>query len=634
VRALPWRRLLPPRWSWVRLLASPSSATLLGCLILTAAVKVVILSGLEVGDSWLQLPWVLSLDAAVYLGLAAMFAVGEGRVPWIALATIPLSLLLATAAMINAAYLSVAGQQISWNVVSVGLERFDDFWSIAGEHVRHAGFGVVGAVPALVVAVMVPARVLVKRRGGPWSLDRHGRQRAHAAVFIAALAAIVRLAIPTPDPLPIRYLGGNAPVATYIGFLTEEDPDEVFFTGYRPPQLAAPEEVARLAAGTRPNVLLLVLESTRWDFTSLAGDGAPAATPQLAALAAAGAVAPTTRAVVPHTTKSLFSMLCGRLPLMQQALFELSPALEVECLPAVLLAAGYRTGFFQSAHGSFETRARLVANMGFEHFQAWEDIGGEPLGYLASDDESLGPAFASWLEADATEPFFATLLTSAPHHPYRLPAPVRERVRQSGAPQGSDRERYARLVEAEDHLLGAVLATLEERGLRERTIVVVAGDHGEGFGDKGVRQHDNNFYEEGLRVPLVFAGPGVPRGRIEGNVSLVDLAPSILHLLGGRAHDDGGVVRGVNVFAGVSETPRWFTCWYDLHCQGFVLGEHKVVHLPQLGETFLFDLGADPDETRARRADLDQMATVGQMRLLMRSLRIPDKVLRARPPVR
>ena len=201
---------------------------------------------------------------------------------------------------------------------------------------------------------------------------------------------------------------------------------------------------------------------------------------------------------------------------MQNRIVEYSANFVSQCLPAVLRTAGYRTGFFQSARGIFEQRPRLAANMGYEDFAAWEDIQGEELGYLASDDESLVAPIANWIDRQPSDqPFFITALTSAAHHPYRLSTRARARAEKSGAPVETDEDRYARLVEAEDELLGALLEIVETRALRDRTIFVVAGDHGEGFGDKGVKQHDNNFYQEGLRVPVVFAGPGVPKAEID-----------------------------------------------------------------------------------------------------------------------
>jgi arylsulfatase A-like enzyme len=610
MRSLSWRRCAPPRGGWLRLLAAPTSYLCVLALAVTVWAKGRILSDIDAVSLWpLALVWAVAIDVAVYLGFAAMFAVGEARVPWVRLATYPLTALIAALALTNAWYLSVTGETLSWEAVSLGIDRFGDLSDIVGEAVASHPLRAV-AVGALLAGAPVALRWWLRRACGPWQPALHARERAACAGSLAAIGLVVALIGPAPTAMPARALGSNAALRTYWGWLTAPDPTGVepdgWFIGYAPRRIVADEEIARFAgAASRPNILLLVLESTRFDHTSLAPP--PLArgtrTPNLAALAATGTSASRARAVLPHTTKSLFSMLCGRYPTMQMAIVEHSANVQVQCLPAILSAAGYDTGFFQSAWGTFESRPRLVDKLGYEQFAAWEDIGGEPLGYLASDDESLAGPFDAWLAArPAGTPFFATLLTSATHHPYRLPAAAAERARATGAPTGTDEQRYARLVEAEDVLLGRLLESLDRRGLRESTIIVVAGDHGEGFGDKGVRQHDNNFFEEGLRVPLVLAGPGVPRQEIAANVTLADLTPTLLGRLGiAVAPDAAPALVGVDLLAGpVPDRPVLFSCWYELRCRGFVLGDDKVVYSLHSETAWAYDLARDPGETEAR----------------------------------
>jgi arylsulfatase A-like enzyme len=364
------------------------------------------------------------------------------------------------------------------------------------------------------------------------------------------------------------------------------------------------------------NVVVIVLESTRWDVTSLAGG--TARTPALAALAARGTEVAETRAVVPHTTKSLWTILCARFPLMQVALHEISPATSAQCLPHVLAAAGYRTAFLQSSLGAFEDRPRLVANLGFERFLAWEEIQGEPLGYLASDDESLAAPFAAFLDA-GPGPFLAVLLTSATHHPYRLSRAAEARAAAAGSPRGSPFERYLRLVEAEDALIEDAVAALDARGLLERTLVVALGDHGEGFGDRGVKQHDTNFFDEGLRVPWVMAGPGVPIGRVVGAASLLDVTPTILDALDVALDDEvAPSLPGASLLAArPPRGPRPFGCWFDDKCRGYVEGSIKVVFSPGSQQAFAFDLDVDRDERRARPLDARERDTLDRINQLI-----------------
>jgi arylsulfatase A-like enzyme len=292
----------------------------------------------------------------------------------------------------------------------------------------------------------------------------------------------------------------------------------------------------------------------------------------------------------------------------------------------VLAAAGYQTAFFQSAIGVFEIRPRLVRKFGYEHFEAWEHVRGEALGYLASDDLSLAEPFSNWLDqlGKAAEPFFATLLTSATHHPYRLPEAEESALRAAGE-ELSAQQRYARLVAAEDRLLGLVLEALEQRGLRDSTILIVLGDHGEGFGVKGVKQHDNNFFEEGLHVPLVMAGPGISKRRVDGNVSLLDVTPSLLAVLKVKSVlSEQNPMYGVNLFAGPPpDRPRYFACYFDDYCLGFVLGSLKVVVVPQLSQQGYFDLVRDPEELSPAELTPELKERVAEMWRLVNSLRNP-----------
>jgi len=438
-----WRKAVPPRGGWLRLLAAPTSIVLLAGLLMTLQGKARILAGIQDLSAWpLWVIWAVSMDALLYMGLAAMFAVGEGRTPWMRLATYPLALLIASIALVNAWYLSVTGEQLTWEAIQLGFDRFTDLWRIAGEAVW-ASKGTSAVIAAVLIGIPAGVRWQLRRRTGPWQRGVHDRERAHCAAVVAVVGLIVTLIWPAPGPLPASRLDGNAALHTYWGWLTDEGEDTFttdLFKGYVEPVVVSDAEIQRLRArDDRPNVLLVILESTRFDHTSLAPKQRwrGTETPNLLALAGAGTSALRARPVLPHTTKSVFAMMCGRYPTMQLGIIEHSASLEVQCVPAIVAAAGYRTAFFQSAWGNFEQRVRLVDRFGFEHFESWEDIQGEMVGYLASDDLSLSDPVARWLDATAEggAPFFATVLTSAAHHPYRLPASIPARA---SAPRACD----------------------------------------------------------------------------------------------------------------------------------------------------------------------------------------------------
>jgi cytochrome c-type biogenesis protein CcmH/NrfG len=78
--------------------------------------------------------------------------------------------------------------------------------------------------------------------------------------------------------------------------------------------------------------------------------------------------------------------------------------------------------------------------------------------------------------------------------------------------------------------------------VRGTTLIVAAADHGEAFGEHGEIGHSIFVYDTTLRVPLIVAGPGVSAGRtIDGRVSLIDVAPTVVHQLGLTRFDADGI---------------------------------------------------------------------------------------------
>ena len=153
-----------------------------------------------------------------------------------------------------------------------------------------------------------------------------------------------------------------------------------------------------------------------------------------------------------------------------------------------------------------------------------------PQGRLASErpghvvaDEAI-----AWLDEHRAGSFFLWVHLFEPHAPYGDPSdhrPVGERYDDEVAE--ADRQ-VARLVEA----LGKESAS---------TLIAVAGDHGEAFGEHGEISHSVFVYDTTLRVPLVIAGPGIAPSVVHGAVGLVDLAPTLLGQLGPIKFDSDGI---------------------------------------------------------------------------------------------
>ena len=93
---------------------------------------------------------------------------------------------------------------------------------------------------------------------------------------------------------------------------------------------------------------------------------------------------------------------------------------------------------------------------------------------------------------------------------------------------------YYAMIQLIDEQFGRILEALDETGQRENTVIIFTSDHGETLGDHGLIQKGCRFYEDLVRVPLIFSLPGQFAGGLKSNalVELVDKAPTLLELAG------------------------------------------------------------------------------------------------------
>jgi membrane-anchored protein YejM (alkaline phosphatase superfamily) len=91
---------------------------------------------------------------------------------------------------------------------------------------------------------------------------------------------------------------------------------------------------------------------------------------------------------------------------------------------------------------------------------------------------------------------------------------------------------YKNAIYFDDIIIGNVLDMLDDRGLSGNTVIMMTGDHGEEFYERGYWGHNGAFTPEQIKVPFVMGGPGVGKGRVDRLTSHTDLAPTILELIG------------------------------------------------------------------------------------------------------
>lgn len=134
-------------------------------------------------------------------------------------------------------------------------------------------------------------------------------------------------------------------------------------------------------------------------------------------------------------------------------------------------------------------------------------------------------------EASATgRPFFAVAHVDDVHHPYKaaIDAPI------TVFPSPGEQSNYDRGIALFDRELAAMIAHLKHMALWERTVLIITADHGEEFGEHGGAIHSRTCYGEVTHVPLLVRIPGEPPSRVQQQVALIDIVPTLLEMLGGE----------------------------------------------------------------------------------------------------
>ncbi len=167
---------------------------------------------------------------------------------------------------------------------------------------------------------------------------------------------------------------------------------------------------------------------------------------------------------------------------------------------------------------------------------------------------------------------------------------------------------YFAMISHLDNELGRLLAKLEATGELEHTIIVFAGDNGLALGQHGL-MGKQNLYDHSVRVPLIFAGPGIPSGeQRDALVYLLDIYPTLCDLLGIEPPDsvEGQSMVSCLLDDSASSRESLYLAYVDT-IRGLTDGKYKLIEYA-CGMTQLFDLEADPLE-KENLADRSEMQT-------------------------
>lgn len=314
-----------------------------------------------------------------------------------------------------------------------------------------------------------------------------------------------------------------------------------------------------------PNVLFILIDTWRADHTGFLGYERDVS-PTLDRLVAEGVVFERALAQSSWTKPSVATLLTGLLPSQHHAVSQAIPETPVRAFrlnPRL-------TTFVELLHGKgwqtamWSDNPNITPPVGFaqgaEHFRDYfhEPCHGEP-GH-AQDCGELPEILAdvdAWFdeERDPSRPFCLYVHVMDAHYPFEPPAEVRGRFdtepsdlqltgpivhdymtgKRSEAQLTPARltsliARYDEELLAIDQELGAFLARV--RRAHPNTVIVVSGDHGEEFFEHGNLGHSHALWQELVHVPLVVWAPGLAPERVSAQVRLMDVAPTILELVG------------------------------------------------------------------------------------------------------
>lgn len=351
----------------------------------------------------------------------------------------------------------------------------------------------------------------------------------------------------------------------------------------------------------RQNVVIWVWESVGERFLRAHHPFGEADAPNLERLKQKGAVRFTrTYVECPLSAQSDWTFMTGTSPPANPRVFktELGMPPHGPYLPSVFKAAGYRTMFLSSSFLESWGETRFLREAGLDVLEDGKSLpnrGRYKYQTWSIEGRAIVDRFFEWQDTprDSEKPFFALLWNVETHHNYTWIGMPKEL---ESAPE---LQRYYAAITYTDKLLGEFYQGLEARGLADDTLVVVIGDHGQGFG-RGEHPHDR-FHsllinEDVLHVPMVFLHPELPAPAplVDMPVTLTDIYPTVLDLVGVEVP---GGIDGASMAR--AYRPRVLThrtiTWWPAAARA---GRFKLVQDRRDDPPELYDTEADPWETR------------------------------------
>jgi arylsulfatase A-like enzyme len=306
-----------------------------------------------------------------------------------------------------------------------------------------------------------------------------------------------------------------------------------------PAARASVEPAASQAGAGRslPDIVLISVDTLRADRLSAYGNPAPTS-PNIDALLSAGARFDTARTVEPLTGPAAASMLTSLHPHEHGSSRNGIPIRQgLHSLPRMLMRLGYVTVAFVSNWTLADEQSGLA-----EHFDVYQGVFTNKrwlFWFGESDAEDVRSAALTWLEEEGAypgQPLFLWVHFVEPHAPYKLHKAFAGRLGIPAGGRASTLQRYDTEIAAVDDAIGRLLQDLERYVDPANTLFIFTSDHGEALGEHGYKGHGRHLFEEELRIPLGLTWrKRIPPASLDAPSSLIDLAPTVLGLLGAPA---------------------------------------------------------------------------------------------------
>lgn len=532
---------------------------------------------------------------ALWIGVFAIFRRGVPRK--LVLVLFHLSAILLALLTTGAhSFYKTTGSTLDYSVIVLFFSSFEETWGVVASEINPVQVGLLAVV--LLYAILGPMLV-TRLAGSDWRLPLRTEGRPWAAPLAVCSLALVFASLSLLPSVTGAGASFSRDAITNMVALklftpagmpgTKIDTD---LASINPP---VDTTLAPTPQTKKRNVVMVFMESTRaQSITPYKKD--LKTTPFLDELSKKSLMAERAYAVVPHTSKALTATNCGVAPPLDMGATETKPdAIPGQCLADLLKQQGYNTAYFQSATEKFERRRALVDNFGYENFfpvDSMDKKGFEEANYFGYEDNIMLEPSQKWLQSNSEKPFLATYLTVTSHHNYTVP----DRHEKKKFVEDKELNNYLNTLRYEDFFLKDLIGQYKEMGLYENTIFVILGDHGEGFGEHGLRQHDNTIYNEGVRIPLIIHDPKRFQDgrRVEAPVNELDVLPTVTDLLGYRI--EGGIYPGSSILSPPEDRHLMLSCYQENHCLSSINGDEKYTYYYGNKRDEFFDLSKDPHE--------------------------------------